>query len=605
MSDSGTGALVNRLANPPNPFEQFGQTVNALTAARQYRAQEAVGEIYNRNIDPTTGTLNMGAFNADVARDPDARMFAGPTMQKAGEAVGAQGIGRAQDVAGIMAGVEARQASLSPLYAQAQLAVQGKGPPVTGAQVMEAAKNMPKLSPDMQANLDRQLAEIGPNGDASNLVIGGYYANQHTREMLQAQTPGYGAFSTGGFVTPTQVNPRAPGGVSYPTPGVPIQLGMSPAEQNQPVNLIIGNQPVQVRLGDMAPLLASNPLLMQALTPEQRAIVLRAQAAAPPPGGVAVSPAPPQAAPAPTAPGGGATAPAPTTRTGGPPAPPQAAPAPATPTPPPYLQPPPPQTQRAPTGQLPPSGGLGVPPSPGEVKTQEQQAALGSGQLAALTTAVTQAPQTKALLTDMRSELNVPGWTPGMGADQASTWRQAMQRLHVATGATDTLNVNDAQGAQEAFKKDSSLLAGRMLDQLGGNPTDARQQLSELSTPGAALSREGNQLLISALLGGQHALEAQSRAWEQAKQQGWGDSQYAQWAKNNWNGVDKATGGRFDPRIFWMADGAGLEAQQKMVAKIQKDHPAAAAQFQKNFTYAKNQGWITQNPDRSWSVAVP
>jgi hypothetical protein len=587
MSDPGTGALVNRLANPPNPFEQFGQTVNALTAARQYRAQEAVGEIYNRNIDPTTGQLNMGAFNADVARDPDARMFAGPTMQKAGEAVGAQGVGRAQDVAGIMAGVEARQASMSPLYAQAQLAVQGKGPPVTGAQVMEAAKNMPKLSPDMQANLDRQLAEIGPNGDASNLVIGGYYANQHTREMLQAQMPSYGAFSTGGVVTPTQVNPRA-GGVSYPTPGAPLALTPSPGEQIQPVNIPLpGGNTAQMPQGVFAQGPTAQRLWLQQNYPE----VYGAPPANAPP--VTAGPAVARPSPAGVVPGA---------RPAEPPAPPGgagAAPAAAAATSaseqPSWAQPPPPPKPG------PGAGSVGITPSPGYGQAQTATATASTAAANTLQGQVAATRDTLPLLNGMESLLASGKLITGAGIDTVNNLRQLMIRAGLAPAQPGKgFNAADPAAIQEEFNKLAAQLETAQLKALG-NPSDSRQELAIASTPGKLLTTHGNEGIIAQLKGNQYALRAQGNAWDTAQQKGWDPSRFNEWQNERFLTTDKATGGRFDTQAFWLATRSPTE-QRKFAGQMTQDQ---LKQFTKNVGYAQKQGWIAKNSDGTFSVASP
>ena len=96
--DPGTNALIQRLANPPNPLVTLGQDVQAISAAKELQARNAMAGIYQQAIDPTTGELDQGKLNALIGANPAAAWMAGQNMQQAGQAVSAQGVGTQQNV---------------------------------------------------------------------------------------------------------------------------------------------------------------------------------------------------------------------------------------------------------------------------------------------------------------------------------------------------------------------------------------------------------------------------------------------------------------------------------------------------------------------------
>jgi len=255
-----------------------------------------------------------------------------------------------------------------------------------------------------------------------------------------------------------------------------------------------------------------------------------------------------------------------------------------------------------PPGLPPPeAGGIGLTAQPGYVENIQQPSQKAS---TALFITANDTPNIAALINDMRSQVNQPGWTPGLGVQAGSAWRQTLQRLGVNANPTGTqAQIDSAEAAYNEFSKDANLIASRQLSTLG-NPSDARQGLAEAITPGTAQSKEGVLGISATLLGNQHAINQQSAAWAQAKQQGWSDGRYNEWLNQRWNVTDPATGGRFDPRVFWLADTPGDRADQirRFAAKIPTDQQA---QFLQNVQYAKNQGWIRQNADGSFATVGP
>lgn len=84
--DPGYGALINKLANPPNPLTTLGQDAEALAAAKEFQAQNALTGIYQQSIDPQTGQVDLGEFNALARQNPAALWKFGESMRSAGAA---------------------------------------------------------------------------------------------------------------------------------------------------------------------------------------------------------------------------------------------------------------------------------------------------------------------------------------------------------------------------------------------------------------------------------------------------------------------------------------------------------------------------------------
>src|SRR5215469_2894962 len=353
----GFGDLVNRLANPPNPMQQLGQTVNALMAVKNFQAQQASAQAYQQSVDPTTGEVDLGKYKALMSQG-------------------------------------ARAAYLAPL-----LPLANKGQ-VTGQMVSDALATMPPgvITPELQANLDKQLAQIGPTGNASGIVLGGAFANAHAMEILKAQMPQYGGINTGGTFYPTQTNPYASGGVRYPTQGVPMTPSPDLMEKDVTVTLPGGGSLQNVPYWQ-AQAMERDPGLVHYYYPNIPAptgqITITPQAGGTPGGGPPPGhyPAPP--APAPAAPGGGGGAPTPA------PAAPRQQPA-GTPS---WAQPPPPPPAGA--------GGVGVTPSPSNVETVQKPSSAAA---TTLTEQVNATRDTMPLLDDMQSKLESGQLTTGVGS---------------------------------------------------------------------------------------------------------------------------------------------------------------------------------------------
>jgi hypothetical protein len=258
------------------------------------------------------------------------------------------------------------------------------------------------------------------------------------------------------------------------------------------------------------------------------------------------------------------------------------------------MQPPPP----LPTGGG--AGGIGVTASPGYVESQRTAAAASTAAANTLQAQVSASNNQIALLSDMDTLLKTKGFGTGVGSTISSSFRQMMQFAGLVPSEPGPgTNLATPQGAQEEFAKDAARLQAAQLGALG-NPTDARQELSETTNPGMMLSKYGNATIIHMLQGSQQAIQAQGDAWARAQQQGWTPDRYNEWLNNNFLATDPVTGGRFDPRVFWMANMSPAEQRQyfaKMETPGQKDLNGQQKQLLANLQYAEQYQWIAQAKD--------
>jgi len=184
--DPGTGSLINRLANPPNPMQQLGQTIQGVSALKDFQARNAMAGIYSQAIDPTTGEVDQGLLNRLIGANPAAAWNAGPAMQQAGQAVGAQGTGTQNRVAGAQAMLSGISGFLGPIYGD------GKSPiPADQAmQMLERARALNIATPEMINNVEGQINQLGPNGNARDLVNGMVFATGAGLEQLHLRGQG-------------------------------------------------------------------------------------------------------------------------------------------------------------------------------------------------------------------------------------------------------------------------------------------------------------------------------------------------------------------------------------------------------------------------------
>lgn len=219
MPDS-TSALINQLTNPPNPFQQFGATLDFANKLKDFQAQKAIADIYGQSIDPTTGLVDPNKFGILAQGNPAALWKYGASQQQMGQGMEAQGRGTSAQVEAAQNQLGAQAAYMQPLIEKAQNGT------VTADDVRGVLKSMPPglVSPTMINSFEQQMAN---GADPNNWVKGAFFANQHSREILnQAQGPVVTVQqgSQTSFVRPAA--PFAPRGIS----SAPLPQGMTPEQ---------------------------------------------------------------------------------------------------------------------------------------------------------------------------------------------------------------------------------------------------------------------------------------------------------------------------------------------------------------------------------------
>jgi|SRR5215469_976511 len=530
---ASTGALVNRLMNPPNMADQFAKGLDTLNAWKQFQANQAAADAYRQSVDPTTGAFDQGKFNALTSQGPGSWNF-GETMRSSGQGFGAQSNATTANVQSTLAQLGAVGQFLTPL---AQRIANGEHISGSEAQAqLDQAHSMGLINDQLYARVAGQIAQIPPGGNADGIIRGAVIGND---AAMHSMSPNYQG--AGGYIF--QTAPFARGGNPAAGPVVTTTMTPDTAAQLVPVQLG-GNQTAQMPLGEAIRFLHNNPQYQQ-LNPNITA-----------PGRY---PQPPQE-PQPLATG------------------------------PDWAQPPPPN---------PSAGGVGVTPRRGYEKTADASTDAAN----ALQAQITQAQDIKPTLSDMESNIR-QGATTGVGAQQLSGLRQALINFGLTPDRSAGANPNQAsaQAAQEEFNKNAALLQGYQLGALG-RPTDARQELSEASRPGGAISAQGNLNLIHMLQGNQQAIEVVGKAWAQAQKAGWSPDRFNEWANDHfYTSSDAATGGKFNRRVFWMANAPNLKAQQEIYNNLPDNQKE---QFKKDLRYAGSQGWITQDADGNYHPGSP
>jgi hypothetical protein len=690
-----SGTNYNYLANPAVAAPNFYlNSLQGLQAYRDQQAQLATSQAYQQSINPQTGALDQGKFNALLASTPQGAWNIGPAMQQAGQAQTAQGQGQQQQTQAKMLQMQGISAYMTPLIQKVQA-----GQPVSGQEVLGAAQSAADagfVTPEMQANVQKQVASLGPNGDASNIVRGAFFTTNASLQQLQAASPNLQPTNFGGYTGFPNLRPGTPG---YIGSGAVVPNTMSPGDAAQTVDIQLGNnQTIQVPKGIAVGILANNPNLQrlnpgfggggqgggpvtnQSFGPNQGRYTPPASGGGGPATGGGTQPptgpyvigdsigqgirtagkfdgnttvgASPQAVLAaindpknpppvqgrdvvlangsnpgnlamipdqiaalqkqgaksitvvgvanpqvdqqiqayakaagvryvplgaagpdgvhPTDYGGLATAVG----------------APAQGGPPSWARPPPPLAQGG------SAGGLGVTAAPGYVASQAATAQASTQAANTLQAQVSASKDIEPILADMQTQLGTKGFSTGVGSIMMNSTRQLMQRIGlVPEEPAPGVDLTSPQAAQELFAKDAARLQAAQLGALG-NPTDARQELSETTNPGLMLSKYGNLGILRMLEGNQQAIRIQGDAWATAQQQGWTPDRFNEWLNNHFLATDPKTGGRFDPRVQWFAYEPSLQEQRAYFAKIPK---AQQEQFLANLQYAKNLGWIGQS----------
>jgi hypothetical protein len=485
----------------PAPVPSAGDMVNQLTGIRDYQAKQATSDAYQQSIDPNTGAFDQGKFNALISSTPQGAWNAGPAMQQSGQAQQATGQGQTAQIQAKQAQLNGIGQYMTPLMQKVQ-----QGQPVSGADVLSATQNAVDagfVTPEMAANIKNQVASLGPNGDASNLVRGAYFGTQAGLEQLKTLAPPVQAVSLGGSVQPFQPSPLAAGGAGFTGRGVGAATSMTPYQAVTPLDIRMTDGSIQQVLpGNVPAFIQQNP----------GASVVGPSAGGPVRvGGTSGG--------AGTVPGLGSG------------------------------------TYQKPAGGAPAASGqpltVGPPPQP----TAGRSAPLGAAEAAsvgvagqgALGASAGSSPQRQAILSDMSSALQGPNpINSGPYSDWAGTWSALVNRLPDGLASLIPGMTKEQVAGQEGFVKMAEQLRQLQGQQIAGALTNDKFASALASSPHLALSTLGNLGMIHILQGNEDAITAKNNAWQQSVSDGWQPQNFRTW-EGQYNQTPAA-----DPRIYWL-----------------------------------------------------
>lgn len=245
---SGTAALIQSLANPPNPLVTLGQDVQGVGAVRNFQAQQATAQAYQQSIDPQTGAFDQGKFNRLIASTPQGAWNAGPAIQQAGSAMTSTGLGQQEQLAAQLAKIKALSGLATPLLQRANAGQSITPGDVDG--VIQQGLDSGIISPEDATFARAKLNQPGTN--PRDLLLGWNFANQSAEGQLSAATPGTTGIPTAGGTQFVGTNPYMPG---YPRAGtfypggeiVSVNMGDGTTQQ-MPIaqaNTLLGNPAVR------------------------------------------------------------------------------------------------------------------------------------------------------------------------------------------------------------------------------------------------------------------------------------------------------------------------------------------------------------------------
>ena len=257
---SGTGYVP--LPTPVTANPQFwNQGLEGLNALRDYQAKQATAQIYQQSIDPSTGQIDQGKFNALLAANPRAAWNAGAAMQQQGQAQGAQA----------NAGT-AQVAQASAVYNMAGTAAASIGLDPSDANIANVRAGLvaAKAPQGVLDELDRIGAMRQPDG-TPDLAQRKLVAYQHTLGMMDAQHrmavqgfPSYTPQNVGNQIVPIGSVPGSPGHPGGVVQGQgSVATGLSPQDVSQIVTITMddGKTTQQMPLGDALQLIGKNPAI--------------------------------------------------------------------------------------------------------------------------------------------------------------------------------------------------------------------------------------------------------------------------------------------------------------------------------------------------------
>jgi hypothetical protein len=237
-----------------------------------------------------------------------------------------------------------------------------------------------------------------------------------------------------------------------------------------------------------------------------------------------------------------------------------------------------------------------APPPPGTMEAATTAAQGATQRQQTLVAQASQATNQIGLLNQLQSDLQQV--QTGVGSNSIGFLRQIANRWNIEPQALDT---STAQAAQESFNKVASQIAGAQMGVLGG-PSDARQDLASHMNPTLANSKLGNERVIQMLIGNQQAIQVMNREWGATGQSpagfdNWRDETFL--APHDFTSEGNTYSGRYDPRVFWLANMPGVKAQNEYVNTFSG---RSRTDLINNMRYAESKGWVSFNSDNSLGV---
>ena len=229
------------------------------------------------------------------------------------------------------------------------------------------------------------------------------------------------------------------------------------------------------------------------------------------------------------------------------------------------------EAQAEATGQ--PAKGIVASPSAGDLAAQTTEGTGNAQQALSLQQRAGQVPQNKALLDNMRGELQ------NIKTGSTAEWQLSAQRFANSVSPFGPFFDPSKIASQEDFNKQAVQLAQSQFQALGGTGTDAKLSSTMHTSPSTALSNMGNNQIMALLEGNEDAVGVMNQAWQNYRQQN-GANSYGQFL-SKWNNV-------YDPRVFQYQYLQPAEQQAMLKAMAPKER----AQFDAHMNVAKKSGWL-------------
>lgn len=510
------------IPNAMNQNRLFGQT---------FEARKAIGDAYQKSIDPETGKLDTNKLMKLTAQNPNSAFMAGDVATQAQTREHQQlQIDQSRQALAV-AHVKAVDQAAGALLNTPDLNMSH----YTDAIVKGVTDG--RWSPQVATQLITSAAQAvgGKKGTEETSALKGLVNEQRMRnlssiEQVGVTNPTPQVVDVGGSKKIIQTPQVGPDGA----PGTPTILG------EMPNTMTVGEKLQRV------PMVGPNN---QQMSVPQASLATPTGDPMPAQGGGQPSPLGTGRMPAPQAADTGSDAP-PAAAGGG--AAPAAAAAPGT-----------------------PAGALPTGLAPGTEAAADVTARSNAEQGVALNRRADTVPEMKGLLGNMESLVKAGDFRPGPGAEQ---WREIKAGANRVLGAP--LFDSKSIASQEEFGKLAVQVAQAQFKALGGTGTDSKLDSASHTSPNSMLSGYGNERIIHLLKGNEDAIAVKNREWQAWQDAGHGPETYAKFTGQ----FNK----QYDPRVF-QSQYMEPEQRQEMLKGMNKNEQTA---FRKAYNTAVQKQWI-------------